>query len=310
MRRVQSNAESDSEVSNGSISLKNPQVKASSGGKGAQVETPAQPERASEHRETVKERAHERREAAREKAQEVTTVRGREMTRGDIFKFGGLIAFFALMVIVVILIWPYIHEAFEPGGLSRVIDDVRNAGPLGFLILLATQFMQIVVAFIPGEVVQMAAGMMYGPWLGAAVVLLGCIISSAFVFAVVHHLGAPFVRDMVPTKYLDKFNAFEESGKLSIVVFILFLIPAMPKDTFTYLVPLTNMRMRDFLVLSNVGRIPGIVISTYAANGLVDGNITQSIIIFAVVAVIAIVAIVFRDKIMNLFHHDKGENDR
>lgn len=310
MRRVQSNAESDSEVSNGSISLKNPQVKASSGGKGAQVETPAQPERASEHRETVKERAHERREAAREKAQEVTTVRGREMTRGDIFKFGGLIAFFALMVIVVILIWPYIHEAFEPGGLSRVIDDVCNAGPLGFLILLPMQFMQIVVAFIPGEVVQMAAGMMYGPWLGAAVVLLGCIISSAFVFAVVHRLGAPFVRDMVPTKYLDKFNAFEESGKLSIVVFILFLIPAMPKDTFTYLVPLTNMRMRDFLVLSNVGRIPGIVISTYAANGLVDGNITQSIIIFAVVAVIAIVAIVFRDKIMNLFHHDKGENDR
>ena len=307
---MQSNAESDSEVSNGSISLKNPQVKASSGGKGAQVETPAQPERASEPRETVKERAHERREAAREKAQEVTTVRGREMTRGDIFKFGGLIAFFALMVIVVILIWPYIHEAFEPGGLSRVIDDVRNAGPLGFLILLAMQFMQIVVAFIPGEVVQMAAGMMYGPWLGAAVVLLGCIISSAFVFAVVHRLGAPFVRDMVPTKYLDKFNAFEESGKLSIVVFILFLIPAMPKDTFTYLVPLTNMRMRDFLVLSNVGRIPGIVISTYAANGLVDGNITQSIIIFAVVAVIAIVAIVFRDKIMNLFHHDKGENNR
>lgn len=274
------------------------------------METPAQPERASEHRETVKERAHERREAAREKAQEVTTVRGREMTRGDIFKFGGLIAFFALMVVVVILIWPYIHEAFEPGGLSRAIDDVRNAGPLGFLILLAMQFMQIVVAFIPGEVVQMAAGMMYGPWLGAAVVLLGCIISSAFVFAVVHRLGAPFVRDMVPTKYLDKFNAFEESGKLSIVVFILFLIPAMPKDTFTYLVPLTNMRMRDFLVLSNVGRIPGIVISTYAANGLVDGNITQSIIIFAVVAVIAIVAIVFRDKIMNLFHHDKGENDR
>ena len=310
MRRVQSNAESDSEVNNGTISLNNPQVKASSNDKSGQGKAMPQRERTGERRETVKERAHERREAAREKAQEITTVRGREMTRGDIFRFGGLIAFLALMVVIMVLLWPYIHEVFEPGGLSRVIDDVRNAGPLGFLILLAMQFMQIVVAFIPGEVVQMAAGMMYGPWLGAAVILLGCIISSAFVFVVVHRLGAPFVQDMVPTKYLDKFRAFEESGKLSIVVFILFLIPAMPKDTFTYLVPLTNMRMRDFLVLSNVGRIPGIVISTYAANGLVDGNITQSIIIFAVVAVIAIVAIVFRDKIMNLFHHDKGENDR
>ena len=310
MRRVQSNAESDSEVNNGTISLNNPQVKASSNDKSGQGKAMPQREYEGERRETVKERARERREAVREKAQEITTVRGREMTRGDIFKFGGLIAFLALMVVIMVLLWPYIHEVFEPGGLSRVIDDVRNAGPLGFLILLAMQFMQIVVAFIPGEVVQMAAGMMYGPWLGAAVILLGCIISSAFVFAVVHRLGAPFVQDMVPTKYLDKFRAFEESGKLSIVVFILFLIPAMPKDTFTYLVPLTNMRMRDFLILSNVGRIPGIVISTYAANGLVDGNITQSIIIFAVVAVIAIVAIVFRDKIMNLFHHDKGENDR
>lgn len=307
---MQSNAESDSEVNNGTISLNNPQVKASSNDKSGQGKTMPQRECEGERRETVKERARERREAVREKAQEITTVRGREMTRGDIFRFGGLIAFLALMVVIMVLLWPYIHEVFEPGGLSRVIDDVRNAGPLGFLILLAMQFMQIVVAFIPGEVVQMAAGMMYGPWLGAAVILLGCIISSAFVFAVVHRLGAPFVQDMVPTKYLDKFRAFEESGKLSIVVFILFLIPAMPKDTFTYLVPLTNMRMRDFLVLSNVGRIPGIVISTYAANGLVDGNITQSIIIFAVVAVIAIVAIIFRDKIMNLFHHDKGENDR
>ena len=310
MRRVQSNAESDSEVNNGTISLNNPQVKASSNDKSGQGKATPQSGRTGERRETVKARAHERREAAREKAQEITTVRGREMTRGDIFRFGGLIAFLALMVVIMVLLWPYIHEVFEPGGLSRVIDDVRNAGPLGFLILLAMQFMQIVVAFIPGEVVQMAAGMMYGPWLGAAVILLGCIISSAFVFVVVHRLGAPFVQDMVPTKYLDKFRAFEESGKLSIVVFILFLIPAMPKDTFTYLVPLTNMRMRDFLILSNVGRIPGIVISTYAANGLVDGNITQSIIIFAVVAVIAIVAIVFRDKIMNLFHHDKGEDDR
>lgn len=307
---MQSNAESDSEVNNGTISLNDPQVKASSSDKSGRGKATPQSGRTGERRETVKARAHERREAAREKAQEITTVRGREMTRGDIFRFGGLIAFLALMVVIMVLLWPYIHEVFEPGGLSRVIDDVRNAGPLGFLILLAMQFMQIVVAFIPGEVVQMAAGMMYGPWLGAAVILLGCIISSAFVFVVVHRLGAPFVQDMVPTKYLDKFRAFEESGKLSIVVFILFLIPAMPKDTFTYLVPLTNMRMRDFLVLSNVGRIPGIVISTYAANGLVDGNITQSIIIFAVVAVIAIVAIVFRDKIMNLFHHDKGENDR
>ena len=64
---------------------------------------------------------------------------------------------------------------------------------------------------------------------------------------------------MVPVQYLEKFRKFEKTGKLNIIVFILFLIPGLPKDVFTYLVPLTDMRMRTFLLLSNVGRIPGIV---------------------------------------------------
>ena len=279
-----------------------------SGKRGSDIveEKESRSERIHARREEAKDKSHERKEAFKQRAQEETSVHGHKMTRGDIFKFAGLAAFFVVMALVVVLLWPYMHELFEPGGLDRVIEDVRSAGPLGVLILLAMQFLQIVVAFIPGEVVQMAAGMMYGPWLGGLVILVGCIVSAAFIFVVVHRLGAPFVQDMVPTKYLDKFRAFEETGKLDIVVFVLFLIPAMPKDVFTYLVPLTNMPMKKFLVLSNVARIPGILISTYAADGLVDGRLTQSIAIFAVVAVIALVCVVFRDRIMGLLHKKHG----
>lgn len=248
----------------------------------------------------LKARAEERREALHEKAEQEVTVRGHTMEKGDIFKFVGLIAFFAIMVLICALLWPYFHDLFEPGGIDRIIADVRGAGPVGFLILLGLQFLQIVVAFIPGEVVQVAAGMLYGPWVGALVIFVGCALSSAFIFALVHRLGAPFVQSMVPTQYLEKFRRFEASGKLNITVFILFLIPGLPKDVFTYLVPLTDMRMRTFLVLSNVGRIPGIVVSTYAADGLVDGRIWESVIIFAVAAVIAILGIVFRERIMKM----------
>ena len=234
------------------------------------------------------------------KAEQEVEVRGRKMEKGDIFKFVGLIAFFAIMVLIVVLLWPYFHDLFEPGGLDRIINDVRDAGPVGFLILLGLQFLQIVVAFIPGEVVQIAAGLLYGPWLGAFVILLGCIISSAFIFALVHKLGAPFVQSMVPTQYLEKFRKFERTGKLNIIVFILFLIPGLQKDVFTYLVPLTDMRMRTFLLLSNVGRIPGIIVSTYAADGLAEGRFLESAIIFGVAAVIAVLGIVFRERIMKM----------
>lgn len=235
-----------------------------------------------------------------EKAEQEVEVRGHKMEKADIFKFVGLIAFFAIMVLIVVMLWPYFHELFEPGGLDRIINDVRGAGPVGFLILLGLQFLQIVVAFIPGEVVQIAAGLLYGPWIGALVILAGCVFSSAFIFALVHKLGAPFVQSMVPVQYLEKFRKFEKTGKLNIIVFILFLIPGLPKDVFTYLVPLTDMRMRTFLLLSNVGRIPGIVVSTYAADGLADGRLMESAIIFAVAAVIAVLGIVFRERIMKM----------
>lgn len=236
--------------------------------------------------------------------------RTRKIEKADIFKFVGLIAFFAIMVLVIASLWPYFHDIFEPGGIDRIINDVRAAGPVGFLILLGLQFLQIVVAFIPGEVVQVAAGMLYGPWIGALVILIGCVISSAFIFALVHKLGAPFVQSMVPTQYLTKFRKFELTGKLNAVVFILFLIPGLPKDTFTYLVPLTDMRMRTFLLLSNVGRIPGIVMSTYAANGLAEGRFMESAIIFAVVAVVAVLGIIFRERIMKVLERHSPRNDK
>lgn len=247
-----------------------------------------------------KKREHERKEELQQKANEETQVRGRPVRRGDIFKIVGLAAFVGIVSLVSWLVWPYIHMIFEPGGIDQVIDSVRNAGPMSFLILLALQFLQIVVAFIPGEVTQMAAGMLYGPWIGGLVILLGSILSSAFVFMVVHRLGAPFVKDMVSEKWMEKFESFERSGKLELIVFVLFLIPGMPKDIFTYLVPLIDMRMRTFLLLSNIGRIPGILVSTYAASGLVDGNVWQSIVILAVLAVVAVVCVIFREQLMGV----------
>ena len=229
------------------------------------------------------------------------------MDRSNIFKFAGLIAFIVLMAVVVVVAWPYISDVFTEGGVERLVERVQNAGPAGVFILLGMQFLQIVVAFIPGEVVQLAAGLMYGPLFGSVIILVGCVISSTVVFFLVHKLGAPFVQGMVSTEHLAKFRQFEDSGKLDIVVFVLFLIPGMPKDVFTYIVPLTNMEYKRFIILTTVGRIPGVVASTYAASGFASGEIVGPIVVLVVVAVIAVVAIIFRDKIMAAFGKGRAE---
>lgn len=238
-----------------------------------------------------------KREVLREKAYEETTVRGRSMVRADIFKFVGLLAFVALTVAAVALLWPFLHGIFEPGGVQRVVNDVRAAGPWGALILLALQLLQVVVAFVPGEVVQVAAGMIYGPWLGGLIIVVGCVISSAFVFAVVRKLGAPFVEAMVSERHISKLRSFESSRRFSVIVFILFFIPGLPKDIFTYIVPLSHMPMSTFLLISNVGRIPGVLVSTYAAAGIIKGDYLESALMFAFMGALAFVCLAGYGKI-------------
>ena len=225
----------------------------------------------------------------------------REMAMSDLIKLIGLIAFFGVILLICFLAWPTIHGIFEEGGLELLIQRMHEAGPLGVLILLGLQLLQVIVAFIPGEVVQVAAGMLYGPFGGTAVILLGVVIASTVVFQLVHVLGAPFVRAMVSDSFLEKFREFEKSGKLTVIVFILFLIPGLPKDVFTYIVGLTDMKLGTFLLVSTLGRVPGVFVSSYAASSIMEGDYVTSIVMFAVLAVLAGLGILFRDKIMDRF---------
>lgn len=234
------------------------------------------------------------------------TLFGKKIKQSDLIKLVGLVVFIVLIMAIVVAIWPTLSIVFEPGGVETLIELITSQGPLGVLILLGMQLLQIIVAFIPGEVVQIAAGMMYGPLWGSVVILVGCVLSSMVVYELVHKLGAPFVRSMVGEKQLLKFRQFELSGKFGVTVFILFLIPGFPKDVLTYIVPLSDMNLRTFLLLSTIGRTPGVIISTYAAAGLADGNIVTSVIIFVVAALIAIIVLLLRNRIIDaISRHSK-----
>lgn len=223
---------------------------------------------------------------------------GRDVQKGDIIKFIALIVTILLMLAVFVALWPAIKDEFSAGGVEGLVATVRGWGPLGVLVLLLLQFLQVLVAFIPGEAVQLAAGALYGPVGGSILVLVGCALSSAVVFTLVHKLGAPFVQTMVSGKYIEKFREFEHSGKLVILVFVLYLIPGLPKDVFSYLVPLTTMRLKPFVTLTTIARAPGVFASCFVANGLMNGNYVSAIIVAVVVVALFALCIWKRAELM------------
>ena len=196
--------------------------------------------------------------------------------------------------------------------MQGVVTHVQGMGARGVFVLLGMQVLQVIVTFIPGELVQMAAGLMYGPWLGTLIILVGCVLAGALIFVLVRRLGAPFVRDMVGEEHTEKFREFEKTGKLDLIVFILFLIPGLPKDTFAYLVPLTDMPMGRYLFLTTVGRIPGVFVSCFAAADISRGNYTRAVILFVIGAAIALVGVWQRERLeafAERFSRHAGRND-
>lgn len=224
-----------------------------------------------------------------------------KIPRADKVKFAGLMVFFVLVCLIGVASFPYFKDIASEEGRLALAADIQGAGPFGVLIMFGLQLLQIIVAVIPGEVVQLVAGVLYGTIGGSLIIILGALVSSIIVFYLVRKLGAPFVQAMISEKQMKKLGFLYDAKKLNTVVFVLFLIPGMPKDVLTYIIPLTKVKPADFFVLSTIGRIPGIVASTYAGASFISGNYVQMIVVFVIAGGLGLLGIIFKDRIMRFF---------
>lgn len=211
---------------------------------------------------------------------------------------GAVAAIVALGLLITWACMPVIDMLSDPVKQAQFEQWVESLGIFGVLLMLLIQVVQIVVAFIPGEVVQVMAGVMYGTLGGLALCLVGCVLASSVVFALIRRLGSGFVAKLFGEDALDRFSFLQDSSRLETLVFILFLIPGLPKDLLTYVVPLTRIRMRNFLVLSTIGRVPGMVASTLIGSSIADANWPLIIAVFAVVLVVGFLGIWKKDALM------------
>ncbi|MFQ3619526.1 MAG: TVP38/TMEM64 family protein [Spirochaetales bacterium] len=140
---------------------------------------------------------------------------------------------------------------------------VRGWGWYGPLIFIGLQVLQVVVFIIPGEITQLAGGYLFGFWVGLLYSLIGIALGSSFNFSVARVLGKPLVLRIFGPKKIEKFAHLMESSKAKRVLFLLFLLPGFPKDLLCYVAGLGSYRFPYFLLLSTLGRLPGLIISSY-----------------------------------------------
>lgn len=216
-------------------------------------------------------------------------------------RIASVVIFFAVMIILTAVCWPVVRLIQSDEGRMVLKDFVSDNIFLGVLMFLTLQILQIVVALIPGAVVQVLGGVLFGGFWGTLLCVLGTFLGEAIVFYVVRRFGKPFVEAVIDSKNIKRLSFLQDTKKCELAVFILFLIPVMPKDALTYIAPLTRIKPSAFFLLSMLARSPWLVVSNVFGSSLESGNLLIMVIMVAIVAVGGVVGILYKDRIINAF---------
>jgi uncharacterized membrane protein YdjX (TVP38/TMEM64 family) len=199
---------------------------------------------------------------------------------------GGAVAVFVLLFLSVA--WfigrPIVRFARQPE-LFRAWVDAR--GVWGKVAFVSMVVLQVVVAIIPGEPLELCGGYAFGAVWGTALCLLGAVLGSVAVFALVRRFGQPLVEVFFSREKLDSLRFLHSSPKRDALFWLIFTVPGTPKDLLCYFAGLTDLSWGKWLLITTVGRIPSIITSTVGGNYLGVQNYQFALIVFAVTLAIS-----------------------
>ena len=202
---------------------------------------------------------------------------------------------------------PVIQNLSTEQGRIEFRDYVLDSGFIGLLILFSIQFAQIFLIIIPGEPIELLAGMCYGTINGTLFILLSNLLTSSLIVFSVKFLGKRFVENFSNMNKVDKLlnsKLFKNKKNLEYILFLLFLIPGTPKDLLTYVGAILPIRHIRFIFISTIARIPSIISSTIIGSNFIEGGILFSIFLYIAIFVIVILLVL----ILNKFDKNKSAN--
>lgn len=184
----------------------------------------------------------------------------------------------AILSVIIFNFDKLIYLSLNLSEIKDIANNFNDGGVLLFTIYLA---IQVIVFIIPGEIAQLAAGYIYGVFWGSVISLVGLSLGSGIIFYMARILGKNYIHRMINRKKYKYLCSFLERGNLSerefskrvnLIVFLIYLIPGLPKDILGYVCGIIEMPFHNYICFSTLGRLPGIIVSSAVGAGVYKGN--------------------------------------
>ena len=216
-----------------------------------------------------------------------------------IFKIILMALVIAIFIGVIIYLIPVMKNLSTTEGQLAFKERVSSSGIWGMAALFGLQFAQIFLIILPGEPIEILAGMCYGGIGGLIFITVSAAIITTMIVFLVRKLGRKFVYDFCSEERIKKIEnskLFKNTKKIELIMIILFMVPGTPKDLLVYIAALLPIKPLRFILISTFARFPSVISSTFAGSNLVAGNWKSIIIIYLVTFLLVGLAIFIFNK--------------
>ena len=173
------------------------------------------------------------------------------------------------------------------------------------MLFVGMVILQVIVAWIPGEAVELAGGYAFGMIEGTLLSMLGIALGSLIIFLLVRKLGVKLVEVFFKKEKIRELAFLKNPKKTKTLAFLLMLIPGTPKDFLSYFAGLTGMTLKQWLVIVLTARIPSVLSSSATGAAAGDRNYLLAGVIYGLTAVISICGILYYRRLCRIENMDR-----
>ena len=174
---------------------------------------------------------------------------------------------------------------------------VNESGFWGMIAFVGMTVFQVIIAFVPGEPLEIGAGYAFGAFWGTLLCIIGITLGSLIVFWLVRTLGVRLLEVFFTYEKIKSLKFLQNEKRLALITFFLFFLPGTPKDLLTYFVGLTKIDFKGFLFIVAVARIPSVITSTIGGSLLGSERYILAVIAFGITLLISVIGWFIYNKI-------------
>lgn len=180
---------------------------------------------------------------------------------------------------------------------EEIQEHLSGFGIRGQITLAVLAMLQVIIAVLPAEPVQVIAGLTFGFWIGLLVCTIGVILGNTIIFLLYKIFGDKMRR------YFDKklnidLEGIGSSVTVSLVIFILYFLPAIPYGMICFLAATLKMKYPRYIIITTLGAVPSVCIGVGLGHVALASSWVVSVIIFAVLVIILALVMIKKDFFM------------